>query len=61
MVGFSFLANVRFSNRALMSSYQCLWHSVGRVLAWVTPLQNKKFRFAPDSGHSASIVAKGRY
>jgi len=27
-----------FSNRALMSSYHCLWHIIGRVLAWVTLL-----------------------
>jgi hypothetical protein len=27
-----------FSNRALMSSSRCLWHSFGRVLAWVTLL-----------------------
>jgi hypothetical protein len=30
--------NVRFSNRALMSSSLVLWHSLGRVLAWVTLL-----------------------
>jgi hypothetical protein len=30
--------NVSFSNRALMSSTCVLWHSVGRVLAWVTLL-----------------------
>jgi len=28
--------NVRFSNRALMSSLSVLWHSLGRVLEWVT-------------------------
>jgi hypothetical protein len=27
-----------FSNRALMSSSHCLWHIIGRVLAWVTLL-----------------------
>jgi hypothetical protein len=30
--------DVRFSNRALMSSSLVLWHSLGRVLAWVTLL-----------------------
>ena len=30
--------NVRFSNRALMSSSHGLWHIIGRVLAWVTLL-----------------------
>ncbi len=30
--------NVCFSNRALMSSSHCLWHIIGRVLAWVTLL-----------------------
>jgi hypothetical protein len=30
--------DVCFSNRALMSSFHCLWHIIGRVLAWVTLL-----------------------
>ena len=36
--------NVRFSNRALMSSSQFLWHCIGRVLAWV------KLLFAVGTG-----------
>ena len=36
--------NVRFSNRALMSSSQFLWHGIGRVLAWV------KLLFAVGTG-----------
>jgi hypothetical protein len=44
-------SDVRFSNRALMSSLSVLWHSVGRVLAWVTLL------FAVGTGSSQPLQA----
>jgi len=51
MPGFACFANVRFSNRALMSSLSVLWHSLGRVLAWVTLL------FAVGTGSSQPLQA----
>jgi len=37
-----------------MSSSHCLWHAIGRVLAWVTLL------FAVDTGHYPVAAGIGR-